>query len=216
MIAPTDLDQLALVPETWVGKSAMRGLYYESLLERLSEETHAHPNLIRKLNPEVAWPTPPVGSRIRIPHPGRKPARGQAGFITIRLSNRTLQVFDRNARIIAHYPCSIASKVEKRPVGELRIEVLVEDPNYTFTPELFPESAEARTLKRKYILPPGPNNPVGVAWIGLNRPGYGIHGTPIPEKVGRTESHGCFRLANWNALDLLTLVQVGTPIHVVE
>lgn len=69
-------------------------------------------------------------------------------------------------------------------------------------------------MGRKLIIAPGPNNPVGVAWIGLDLPGYGIHGTPRPEDVGRTESHGCFRLANWNAEFLLRLVSVGTPVLV--
>jgi lipoprotein-anchoring transpeptidase ErfK/SrfK len=92
--------------------------------------------------------------------------------------------------------------------------VVVHDPNYTFDPAVFPESEEARNLGRKLIIPPGPNNPVGVAWIGLDRPGYGIHGTPNPEQVGRTESHGCFRLANWDARALLGLVRVGLPVVV--
>jgi lipoprotein-anchoring transpeptidase ErfK/SrfK len=94
------------------------------------------------------------------------------------------------------------------------VEVLAPDPNYTLNPELFPDSEEGRQLGRKLILPPGPNNPVGTAWIGLNRSGYGIHGTPEPEKVGRTESLGCFRLANWNAELLLSLVRVGTPVYI--
>ncbi len=109
---------------------------------------------------------------------------------------------------------SIASRVEKRPVGELRVTVVARDPDYTFNPEVFPESEEARSLGRKLILPPGPNNPVGLAWIGLDLPGYGIHGTPKPEQVGRTESHGCFRLANWDALTLLDLVWTGLPVVV--
>jgi lipoprotein-anchoring transpeptidase ErfK/SrfK len=67
---------------------------------------------------------------------------------------------------------------------------------------------------RKLILAPGPNNPVGVAWIGLDRSGYGIHGTPEPEKVGRTESHGCFRLANWDARTLVELAWTGLPVVV--
>ena len=79
---------------------------------------------------------------------------------------------------------------------------------------MFPESEEAQQLGRKLILPPGPNNPVGVAWIGLDRPGYGIHGTPKPEQVGRTESHGCLRLANWDAQTLLPLVWVGLTVVV--
>ena len=79
---------------------------------------------------------------------------------------------------------------------------------------VFPESPEARELKTKLVLPPGPNNPMGVAWISLDKPGYGIHGTPSPEQVGRTESHGCFRLANWNAEYLLKLAWVGMPVYV--
>jgi lipoprotein-anchoring transpeptidase ErfK/SrfK len=99
-------------------------------------------------------------------------------------------------------------------VGQLRVVVIAPNPNYTFNPEIFPESAEARQLGRKLTIPSGPNNPVGVAWIGLDKPGYGIHGTPSPEQVGRTESHGCFRLANWNAEYLLKLVAPGTPVFV--
>src|SRR4029077_13627782 len=113
---------------------------------------------------------------------------------------------------IAHFPVSIARMVEKRPVGELRVKVIVPDPNYTFDPEVFPESAEGRELGRKLVIPPGPNNPVGRAWIGLDLPGYGIHGTPGPENVGRTESHGCFRLANWDAITLVGLAQGGMKV----
>ena len=83
-----------------------------------------------------------------------------------------------------------------------------------FDPAVFPESAEGKELGRRLIIPPGPNNPVGLAWIGLDRPGYGMHGTPDPEKVGRTESHGCFRLANWDAVALLGLVKIGMPVLV--
>ena len=79
---------------------------------------------------------------------------------------------------------------------------------------MFPESAELQAIGHKLILPPGPNNPVGVAWIGLNLPGYGIHGTPQPEFVGRTESHGCFRLANWYARTMVDLAWVGLRVVV--
>jgi lipoprotein-anchoring transpeptidase ErfK/SrfK len=99
---------------------------------------------------------------------------------------------------------------DKRPVGELHVESIAPNPNYTFDPD----TLEARELKTKLILPPGPNNPVGVAWIGLDKPGYGIHGTPNPEQVGRTESHGCFRLANWNAECLVRMATVGMPVRV--
>jgi lipoprotein-anchoring transpeptidase ErfK/SrfK len=130
------------------------------------------------------------------------------------LFEKVLQTFDENTNLLAHFPCSIAQRVEKRPIGQLRVAVLAPNPNYTFDPEVFPESAEAQELGRKLILPPGPNNPVGTVWIGLDKPGYGLHGTPHPEQVGRTESHGCFRLANWNAEYLLTMMWVGMPVYV--
>ena len=98
--------------------------------------------------------------------------------------------------------------------AELRVVVVIPDPDYTWDPAVFTESPEAKELGRRLIIPPGPNNPVGLAWIGLDRPGYGMHGTPEPEKVGRTESHGCFRLANWDAVALLGLAKVGLPVLV--
>src|SRR5205814_10368855 len=125
-----------------------------------------------------------------------------------------LQAFDQNTNLLVHFPCSIARRVEKRPVGRLHVEKIALNPNYRFDPALFPESAEARQLNHALMIPAGPNNPVGTAWISLDKPGYGIHGTPRPEDVGRTESHGCFRLANWNAEYLVGLVWIGMPVEV--
>jgi lipoprotein-anchoring transpeptidase ErfK/SrfK len=149
-----------------------------------------------------------------VPDTQYPPPPAKARFIRISLSAKILEVFDAETNLLAHFPCSIGRLAEKRPVGELRVAVTAQDPNYTFNPEVFPESEEGRRLGRKLILPPGPNNPVGTAWIGLDRPGYGIHGTPLPELVGRTESHGCFRLANWNAEYLRRLVTAETPVAV--
>jgi lipoprotein-anchoring transpeptidase ErfK/SrfK len=123
-------------------------------------------------------------------------------------------VFGKNTNLIAHFPCSIASKVEKRPVGALHVANAAANPTYLFDPKVFSESAEAKKIGRKLTIPAGPNNPVGTAWIGLSRPGYGIHGTPKPEQVGRTESHGCFRLANWNAEHLLQMSWAGMPVYI--
>jgi lipoprotein-anchoring transpeptidase ErfK/SrfK len=210
----SEVARLLPLASTWLGKSEQARLEYETVLELIAERHHAHPNLMRRLNPSVNWSAVNAGASIIVPSVDREAPAAKAAFIRIRLAERTLQAFDANERLLAHFPCSIAARVEKRPVGELRVEIIAPNPNYTFNPEVFPESAEARELGRKLILPPGPNNPVGTVWIGLDRPGYGIHGTPRPEDVGRTESHGCFRLANWNAEYLLQLVTVGTPVRV--
>ncbi|MGB0259698.1 MAG: L,D-transpeptidase, partial [Coraliomargarita sp.] len=95
-----------------------------------------------------------------------------------------------------------------------RVKVRVENPNYTFNPTILKNTAQREGITAKFIIPPGPNNPVGTVWIGLNLPSYGIHGTPVPEQVGRTESSGCFRLANWNAESLVRAIHDGLPVFV--
>jgi lipoprotein-anchoring transpeptidase ErfK/SrfK len=209
-----DLAELQPVPTTWLGKSEIGRLGYATPLELVCERYRASPNLLRRLNPNVDWDAVLPGTVITVPAVEQAFVVRPPAQIVIHLEARELEVLDADARVIAHFPVSIARKVEKRPVGELHIVVTVREPNYTFDPEVFPESAEAKELGRKLLIPPGPNNPVGRAWIGLDLPGYGIHGTPDPEKVGRTESHGCFRLANWDALTLLDLVRVGMPVLV--
>ena len=209
-----DLASLRPVPVTWLEKSRQPSLAHATALELAAERHHAGPAFLRRLNPQVNWDEVLPETKFVAPAVARVEKSGAAARLTIRLGERVLEVMDREARVIAHFPVSIARKAEKRPLGELRVTVVVSDPDYTFDPAVFPESAEARELGRKLMIPPGPNNPVGVAWIGLDLPGYGIHGTPDPEKVGRTESHGCFRLANWDARTLLALAWAGLPVVV--
>ncbi|MBU6409751.1 MAG: L,D-transpeptidase, partial [Verrucomicrobia bacterium] len=191
-------------------------LDYPNELELVAEKAHAHPFLIRRLNPGVHWTNVAAGTVLKIPDVNYADPDGKAAFVVIHLADRFLEAFDEQSNLMVHFPCSIAARVDKRPVGELHVVVIIAGPNYTFDPALFPESPEARTIDRKLILPPGPRNPVGVAWIGLDKTGYGIHGTPAPELVGRTESHGCFRLANWDAAYLSELAWIGMPVIVEE
>ena len=213
-VSETDLARIHPVPTTWIGKSQETVLDYETILELVSETSWSHPNLIKRLNPGINWSNVVSGTVVQVPNVERPSASRRAAVIHIHLAGKTLEAFDAEDHLIAHFPCSIAARVEKRPVGGLQVVNFAQNPDYTFDPAVFPESAEARTITRKLRIPPGPNNPVGVAWITLDKPGYGIHGTPRPEDVGRTESHGCFRLANWNADYLLRLVTAGTPVVV--
>ena len=214
-VTTNDLARLQPLGKTWLAKSAQSALDYETLVELAAEIAHAHPLLIQKLNPEVSWSNVVVGMVLKLPAVNYPEPTAKAASVVIHLSGKFLEAFDAETNLLLHCPCSIAAKVEKRPVGELHVAVVAPHPNYTFDPAVFPESSEAQAIGRKLILQPGPNNPVGVAWIGLDKPGYGMHGTPVPEQVGRTESHGCFRLANWDAEYLLKLVWVGLPVQVV-
>lgn len=208
------LGALRAIPDTWLGKSELDRMGHATALEAVAERYRANPKLVRALNPDVNWDELLPGTVLQVPNVSLVLLEVQAALIHIRLEERELTITDPEGRLVAHMPVSIAKRVEKRPVGELKIKVIIPDPNYTVDPAVFPESDEMQQLGRKLIIAPGPNNPVGVAWIGLDRPGYGIHGTPDPEKVGRTESHGCFRLANWDARTLLALVEEGMPVVV--
>jgi lipoprotein-anchoring transpeptidase ErfK/SrfK len=214
-VTTNDLARLQPIGKTWLAKSEQSVLDYETVLELVAEKAHSHPLLIQKLNPDTVWTNVAAGTILKIPDVNYPEPADKAAFVIIHLSDKFVEAFDADTNLLAHFPCSIAAKVEKRPVGELHVIVVAPNPNYTVDPELFPESAELQALGHKLILPPGPNNPVGVAWIGLDKTGYGMHGTPAPEQVGRTESHGCFRLANWDAEYLLKLVWIGMPVEVV-
>lgn len=215
-VTTNDLARLQPIGKTWLEKSQQSALDYETELELVAEKSHSNPKMIQLLNPSVNWANISAGTILKIPDVNYPDPQGKAAFIVIHLGEKFLEAFDQETNLLLHAPCSIAAKVEKRPIGELHVVVVAPNPNYTVDPDLFSESTELQALGHKLILPPGPNNPVGVAWIGLDRPGYGVHGTPIPEQVGRTESHGCFRLANWDAAYLLKLTWVGLPVYVNE
>lgn len=213
-VTEADLARLQPLSPTWLGKSRQTRLDFSTILELVAERSRASHKLVRRLNPEIDWERVPAGTVVKVPSVPGVAVQGPVAELHIHLASRTLTARDADRRVVAHFPVSIGREVAKRPVGLLQVTVVIPNPDYTFDPAVFVESEEGRELGRRLVLPPGPNNPVGVAWIGLNRPGYGIHGTPSPEHVGRTESHGCFRLANWDAETLLRLAWVGLPVIV--
>jgi lipoprotein-anchoring transpeptidase ErfK/SrfK len=151
----------------------------------LAEESHSHPDFIIQLNPDVEWKKLKPGEKIQVPRVPPITIPSLVASIRIRLSSRTLQVYGYDDQLLFHCPVSIAQRVEKRPSGELRVSVTARDPNYTFNPEILSAVAQR-----------------------------GIHGTPEPEKVGRTESHGCFRVVNWDATTLLGVAEIDLPVYV--
>ena len=213
-VTTNDLAHLQPLGKTWLAKSEQTALDYETELQLVAEKAHSHPDLIRRLNPAVNWTNVAPGTVLKIPDVNYPVPADKAALVVIHLDGKFLEAFGLETNLMAHFPCSIAARVEKRPVGELHVIAIAPNPNYTVDPELFPESPDLQTIGHKLILPPGPKNPVGVAWIGLDKTGYGIHGTPSPEQVGRTESHGCFRLANWDANYLMQLAWEGMPVLV--
>jgi len=225
-VTQADLDSLVKIPASAADKARLPAMGYESVAEMFAERGHLSRRALERLNPKVDWSDVRVGTRIRIPdfpsmeeelsawprdRPGA-PSRPVAKLVRISLSRCEVSAFDENGRMIASYPCSIArSKAKLPPHGELRVSTTVAHPNYTYTPD-----GPAQSRGSRHVWPAGPNCPVGVAWIGLSLPGYGIHGTPRPETIGSAESHGCFRLSNWNAARLYAMVKPGTKVVVEE
>lgn len=217
----TAADRAACVrlPAAPAEKAKLAAMGYESVEEMFAERGHCSAALLRRLNPALAWPNPPAGARVVLPRtaPVRSPGAsrrfpyGEASVLRVSLSRMEITAFDARGRLIGLFPCSVAaSKSKLPPVGEIQVKTLVPAPNYTYTADrVGPGGRIAR-----HIFPPGPNNPVGTSWIGLTLPTYGIHGTPFPERIGRAESHGCFRLANWNAEKLRRMCEVGTSVVV--
>ncbi|MFZ5806724.1 MAG: L,D-transpeptidase family protein [Verrucomicrobiota bacterium] len=214
IVTSQDMALVRETPQTWKAKSKVSYLGYNDGWEMMAEKCHATANFLKKLNSEIEEIE--EGVALLIPNLESSEPLPKAGRVEIILSERTLLVFDASNRLVACFPCSIASQEEQRPMGELKVIVKVLDPEYTFDPKMFSEAARAEGIKSKLLIPRGPNNPVGLAWMGLSLPGYGMHGTPDPQHISATGSHGCFRLANWNALKLYQMVQEGTSVWVRE
>jgi lipoprotein-anchoring transpeptidase ErfK/SrfK len=207
-------DALVRIPATPEGKSKLKAMGYETIMEMYAERGHLTEGALRRLNPNVAWPNPPVGTLVKIPDfvNGQAARSVKASVLRVKLSRFEITAFDEKGKLIALFPCSIAADEAKQPPeGELHVTTLVPNPDYTYTPDRV--SKDGRIVRRRF--PPGPNNPVGTSWMGLTLlPSYGIHGTPKPETIGRAESHGCFRLANWNAVRLRKMCETGTSVVV--
>jgi lipoprotein-anchoring transpeptidase ErfK/SrfK len=206
-----DVASIMPKPQTWREKAKATRLGYNDIWELLAEKFHCTRGYLKALNRTVT--TPVAGTEIIGPKVFPAAPLPHAASLRIYLGETSLEALDASGKVIAFFPCSIAEDKNKRPHGELTVKVVDEHPDYTMDPALF-DSARAEGITHKLVLPPGPRNPVGTTWVGLSLPGYGIHGTPDPEAISRTQSHGCFRLANWNAEKVIKMVRVGTPVDV--
>jgi lipoprotein-anchoring transpeptidase ErfK/SrfK len=133
----------------------------------------------------------------------------QADKIVVDKSDKVLKAYDKAGKLIALFQVTTGSTHDPLPIGTWKINGADYNPKFHYNPALF---WDAKKDDKKAMLPPGPNGPVGVVWLDLSKPHYGIHGTPVPELIGRTASHGCVRLANWNAARLAMMVKPGTPV----
>jgi lipoprotein-anchoring transpeptidase ErfK/SrfK len=137
------------------------------------------------------------------------PSRGSDITLVVTQSTSALTIEDASGRILLHAPVTSGSTHDPLPIGTWKVNGVERSPKFHYNPQLF---WDATPGDRKATLQPGPNNPVGVVWIDLSKPHYGIHGTPEPSNIGHVESHGCVRLTNWDADRVAQWVKPGTKV----
>jgi lipoprotein-anchoring transpeptidase ErfK/SrfK len=202
------------IPTDMMEKAKLKRLGYTSILEMLAERFHASPNLLRRLNPTAMFVT---GDQIRVPNvvvASSAESRPVPG-IAVRVAKRAsvLTVIDAAGKVLMHAPVTSGSQHDPLPIGSWTVTAVARNPTFNYNPDLF---WDADPTHAKAKLPAGPNGPVGVVWVDISKPHYGIHGTPEPSTVGHTTSHGCVRLTNWDALRLAALVGKGTKVEFTE
>jgi len=201
---PNDLEKQASLP----------ALSYRSGLELLGERFHVSPVLLQRMNPRVAFK---AGAEIKVPavtafegdaKPPKEPLEPEV-TIQVTRGDSALRALRPDGSVIFFAPVTTGSEHDPLPIGNWKVTSIDRHPAFHYNPQLF---WDANPKHSKATIKPGPNNPVGVVWIGLDLEHYGLHGTPEPSRIGYTESHGCVRLTNWDAARVASIVKPGTPV----
>ncbi|MBS9722427.1 L,D-transpeptidase [Tianweitania sp. BSSL-BM11] len=211
-ITPEDVaaPMVASVPDDYSEKAKLDHLSYTSVTEMFGERFHMDENYLKALNPEANFSR--AGTIIRVASIGQN-VTAQVDRIVADKARKQVRAYDASGNLVAAYPTTIGSGDTPSPSGTHQVKRIAFDPEYTYNPKLnFQQGQNDKVLR----IPPGPNGPVGSIWIALDKPTYGIHGTPEPSKIGKTESHGCVRLTNWDAAELAKIVKPGVFVQFLD
>jgi lipoprotein-anchoring transpeptidase ErfK/SrfK len=198
------------IPKEAAEQAKMKFMGFESPEEGLGEKFHMSPALLAELNPGMKPFM--AGEQITVANVTRAPAR-RALRVVVSKSKRTVTALGAGDKVLAQYPATIGGEHDPLPIGNWKVTIVDHNPWFNWDPVHFWNVSPALAAEK---LPPGPNNPVGVVWMGLSKEHYGIHGTPDPGHVRHGESYGCIRLTNWDAYDLSRMVVRGTPVTLEE
>jgi lipoprotein-anchoring transpeptidase ErfK/SrfK len=207
----------ANIPTDMVARSKLKGMYYASALQALTGKYHASEALLRSLNPgqtfDSAGPDILVPN-VETPHSGRAASVLVTGLKTReRFRTASVEALDSAGKVLFYATANVGGTHDPLPVGKWKVTDIQHNPWYYYNSDLFwaPENPNTKAK-----IPPGPNGPVGLVWIGISKQYYGLHGASDPGLIGRTYSDGCVRMTNWDALELAKLVVVGTPVIMQE
>ena len=235
----TEEDQkfIGELPEGRAQQAKLERLPYENLLELVAEKFHARRDFIEQLNPGFDWTKAKPGDEVQVPNvaapfsvqepidlktttekaekadtlktESEKP-ENERHSIAIDVSENMMEL-RRDGKLVGSYPITPGSKSLPAPEGKWFVKGFAWMPTFRWDEAMLQRGERSGN---SVTLPPGPNNPVGIIWIELNRDGIGLHGTGDPETIGRAASHGCIRLANWDALDLAKKVLPGVHVMI--
>ncbi len=209
VIVEGDIADLVDLPEGMTEQAKLDRLGYETALEALAEKFHMSQGLLQRLNPGVDFGV--IGKTIRVVRPGSNDSATKVTRIEVDKSTSELRAMDADGKLVASYPATIGSQTFPSPSGSMEVRTVAAAPIYYFDPE-----GRSWGPEKRLTIAAGPNNPVGSTWIDLTKDGYGIHGTPDPRLIGKTPSHGCVRLTNWDAQELSRAVAAGTTVEFVS
>jgi lipoprotein-anchoring transpeptidase ErfK/SrfK len=199
---PADLEQQA----------KLSALGYRNVVEALGEKFHVSPRLLRDLNPGAMFMN---GDRIQVPNVATPdplapvPGTKAVGKIVVSKATSSLEIQDDQGQTLFHAPVTTGSEHDPLPIGTWKVTGVQQMPEFHYNPALFWDADPSHS---KAVIPAGPNNPVGVVWIGISKEHYGIHGTAEPSHIGHVTSHGCVRLTNWDAERVATWARPGTTV----
>ena len=216
------------LPDGAAEQAELSELGYKNLMEALAERFHTTPEALIALNspdtkigagkvirvPNIADVAPLAGKDDRgwsatLQKLGVAEKQPGAAKVVVDKSEGVLRAYDDKGDLIGQFPATMGSSRDPLPIGNWKIQGVSRNPDFHYDPKLFWDVSDD---KKEQLLPPGPNGPVGVVWIDLSKPHYGIHGTSAPHTIGRAESHGCVRLTNWDAARLAQMVEPGVEV----
>ncbi len=234
-VSSQDIAAVGRLHDHWRAMAAARRMPYSSVLDCLAEKFHCTRELLAALNPGVNLRGLQPGQIINVPNIGPFPGPNDFGlpgalssaiakdraffpyhhlaYITIDLQQKVMRLYNDRNQEFALFHCSVAAHRDDLPKTDAYVKDFALNPNYTFLPASWPN---VHDIHEPLVIPPGPRNPVGVVWMGLNLKNVGMHGNPLPQFIGLTGSHGCFRMTNWDAVHLFTLVHIGLPIVMIN
>ncbi|MFN2604242.1 MAG: L,D-transpeptidase [Gemmatimonadaceae bacterium] len=201
------------IPNNVYQKAKLDCLCYSSPAEELAEKFHTSEQMLKQLNPGVDLKSVTAGTAIQVPNVGENAtttSTGSVAKLVISTKGYWTHAVDASGNIIAHFPSTLGAGYDPSPTGDFHVTGISHNPSFNYQPALMAEVPDTKPTAK---LKPGPNSPVGVVWVQLSKPHYGIHGTSSPETIGYANSHGCVRLTNWDAQKLSSMVKAGTPVQ---